>query len=170
MKPLLVLCLGNEVVSDDALGFVVAERLTGVDLPPEVEVTAVALAGFGLLELLQQRRAVLIVDAIVTGKEPPGHIHFFRAGTMTPTQHLVGSHQINLPHALQLGQMLGLDMPERIDVLAVEAADVQTLAEQLTPPVEHAVPKVVQKVIDWIEQTSQEGWHAGTRTAADTVA
>lgn len=150
MKPLLVLCLGNDILTDDALGSVVAKRLSRNDIDASVEVVFAPTAGFGLLDFLKDRRAVLIVDAIITGKAEPGTVHFFSAGVLTPSYNLINSHQINLPTALKLGKQLGMAMPSDIQVVAVEAQDVETIGEQMTPPVEKAVETVLTAVENWV--------------------
>ena len=151
MKPLLVLCLGNDILSDDALGPVIAKRLNGNGFDASVEVVFAATAGFGLLDLLKDRKAVLVVDAIITGKAEPGTVHFFPAGVLTPSHNLINSHQINLPTALELGKQLGMAMPSDIQVVAVEAKDVETIGEQMTPPVEQAVETVLTAVKSWVD-------------------
>ena len=156
MKPLLVLCLGNDILSDDALGSVVAKRLNGNGFGAAVEVIFAPTAGFGLLDLLKDRSAVLIVDAIITGKAEPGTVHFFPAGILTPSYNLINSHQINLPTALELGKQLGMAMPSEIQVVAVEAQDVETIGEQMTPPVEKAVETVLTAVKSWVDSKITE--------------
>ncbi|MBM3327482.1 MAG: hydrogenase maturation protease [Calditrichaeota bacterium] len=153
VQPLLILCLGNEVVSDDRLGYEIWLRLSKCALPEDVEALFEPAAGFRLLDLLSGRRRVLIVDAIITGSAPPGALHFFPAGHLTPSRQLTSSHQINLPTALELGRMMDIPMPDKIDVLAVEAEDVTTLKEALTEPVAMVVPEVVQKALDWIKDS-----------------
>jgi hydrogenase maturation protease len=150
LKSLLVLCLGNDILTDDAFGSVVAKRLSRNALDDSVEVLFAATAGFGLLDLLKDRKAVLIIDAIITGIAEPGTVHHFPAGVLTPSYNLINSHQINLPTALELGRQLGLAMPQDIQVIAVEAQDVETISEQLTPPVEQAVEEVLLAVRSWI--------------------
>lgn len=157
MKPILVLCLGNEVLSDDAFGFKVAQELKELnDRDHETEVVFAALAGFNLLDLLHDRHDVLIVDAIITGRVNPGTLHFFSSGHLTPSHSLTCSHQINLPTALELGTQLGMNMPQNIDVLAVEVQDVQTLSEEMTAPVKDAVSTAVNKIERWIRSKKQE--------------
>ena len=146
-----MLCLGNDILSDDALGSVVAKRLNGNGFGAAVEVIFAPTAGFGLLDLLKDRSAVLIVDAIITGKAEPGTVHFFPAGILTPSYNLINSHQINLPTALELGKQLGMAMPSEIQVVAVEAQDVETIGEQMTPPVEKAVETVLTAVKSWVD-------------------
>ena len=149
---MLILCLGNDILSDDAFGPKVAQRLSGDGLDRNsVEVVFASTAGFGLLDLLKGRRAALIVDTIITGKVEPGTLHFFSAGTLTPSYNLVNSHQINLPTALELGKQLGMAMPNDIQVVAVEAQDVQTLGEELTPAIEKAVEKALTAAKLWVD-------------------
>lgn len=155
MKP-LVLCLGNDVLSDDAFGFRVGEALTGSSVSKQADITTAALAGFALLDLLQGRNSVLIVDTVMTGATVPGKLHFFPRGHWTPSRGLAFSHQISLPTALQLGQLLGYEMPRTIDVLAVEAADVSTLSEDMTPEIRAAVPKAIDLITRWVEGQTKE--------------
>ncbi len=151
MTPLLILCLGNDILSDDSFGPAVARRLNENGLDHDmVEVIFAPTAGFGLLDLLKGRKAVLIVDAIITGKSRPGTVHFFPAGALTPSYNLINSHQINLPTAIELGTQLQMAMPKDIQVLAVEAQDVETLGEQMTPQVEKSVETALTAVKNWI--------------------
>jgi hydrogenase maturation protease len=156
-KPLLVLCLGNEILSDDGFGPEVARRFLeedSADLPADV--VFAPLAGFGLLDLLSGRKRVLIVDTIRTGTTEAGTLHHFPAGVMTPSRNLTTSHQISLPTALEFGRRLSMDMPEVIDVLAVEAQDIETLSEKLTPAVSAAVKQALDFIHNWIRRNSSE--------------
>ncbi len=151
LKPYLILCLGNEVLSDDAFGPTLAgilnEQQSQCD---QVEVIFAPVAGFGLLDLLNGRDKVLLIDSMVTGKVPPGTLHFFPMGTLTPSRNLTTSHQMSLPTALELGRQLGYQMPEHIDVLAVEVADVTTLNESMTGPVKSAIEPALARIERWL--------------------
>ncbi|NMC43466.1 MAG: hydrogenase maturation protease [candidate division Zixibacteria bacterium] len=151
MKPIFVLCLGNDILTDDAFGVEIAKALMKYHPYSDVaEVEFAPVAGFSLLELLCDRKKVLIVDTIQTYNCPPGTLHFFPAGQLVPSNNLVSSHQINLPTALALGAELGLAMPDIIDILAVEAQDVTTVGMIMTPPVEQAIPDALNQIGDWI--------------------
>jgi hydrogenase maturation protease len=157
LKPLLVLCLGNEIIRDDGFGPAVAQALEKeTETNRRADVIFAPVAGFSLLDLLANRRRVLIVDTIRTGKADPGTLHSFPAGVLTPSHHLTTSHQISLPTALELGKRLGCTMPEHIDILAVEAQDLETLSEELTPPVRAALPEALRFVREWIARNSEE--------------
>jgi hydrogenase maturation protease len=161
VKPILVLCLGNEVLSDDRFGAEIADQLRGDDFGPDVEVVFVSAAGFTLVDLLANRQSALIVDTILTGNAAPGTIHFFPMGNLTPSRSLINSHQINLPTAIAFGRKMGYVMPDDIQVLAVEAQDVTTLAERLTEPVAAALDEAASRVRSWVESKKQRsGDHA----------
>jgi hydrogenase maturation protease len=151
-KQVLILCLGNEVISDDGFGAVMAGILMG-----DPQVTSVAevrfepVAGFVLIDLLEGRGRVLIIDTIQTGHATPGTLHRFSSDVFVPARHLTSSHQISLPTAIELGRKLGLAMPDKIDILAVEAADLVTLSEELTPAIACSVEPAVAAVKNWIE-------------------
>jgi hydrogenase maturation protease len=170
MKPILVLCLGNEVLSDDSFGFHAAQRLESEGVPDDcAEVIYSSIAGFSLLDLLNERERVLIVDVIQTGGTP-GAIHFFPAGNLTPSEQLINSHQISLPTALALGRQFGLALPETVDVIAVEAQDVETLSETMTPAVAGAMDETLVRIKEWITDTREELNTHVTRKQISTVA
>jgi hydrogenase maturation protease len=152
VKPILVLCLGNEVLSDDRFGVEIEQRLSCEDFGPSVEVLFASAGGFTLVDLLKDRNHVLIVDTIITGKSEPGSIHYFPVGNLTPSTNLINSHQINLPTAIEFGRRMGANMPDDIQVLAVEALDITTLLEQLTPPVAAAIDETLGRVKKWIAE------------------
>lgn len=164
MKPVLLLCLGNELLSDDGLGAEVAKRLSqNQDLPEFAEVIFAATAGFQLIDLLENRQRVLIVDTIRTGKAIPGTLLYFGAGIFTPSHRLTNSHQISLPTALEFGKLLGLNMPSVVEVIAVEAEDLETLHEGLSASVQSAVEIAIHFVENWIIQNQGKVRNHGRR-------
>ena len=157
LKPLLVLCLGNEIISDDGFGPEIARRLTlHNDLLEHADVVFAPIAGFYLIDLLAEREKVLIVDTIRTGKAVPGTLYSFPAGEFTPSNNLITSHQISLPIALELGRRFGANMPHVLDLIAVEAEDLETLSEELSLHVHAAVDKALDLIKVWISQNTVE--------------
>jgi hydrogenase maturation protease len=148
------------MVSDDAFGPAVARVLREEpELSHRADVLFAPVAGFHLLDFFQGREKILIVDTIVTGKAAPGTLHRFPAGSLTPSNHLTTSHQISLPTALELGKRLGLKMPEVVDVVAVEAQDLETLSEEMTPPVQAALDEALLCIRTWVREYAVEDSH-----------
>ncbi len=151
MKPALVLCLGNEILSDDSFGYKIARNLIEqYDFNGGVDIEFSPLGGLNLIDLLKDRERALIVDTIITDEAVPGTLHFTEMGHFVPSKNLTCSHQINLPTALKFGREMGISMPDRIDVLAIEAMDIQTLSEKLTPLVEAALEPAINRILNWI--------------------
>jgi hydrogenase maturation protease len=157
LKPLLILCLGNEILSDDRFGAEIEMRLSKrEDLLARADVIFAPIAGFNLLDLLENRRKVLIVDTIQSGASP-GTLFRFSADQFGATKNLTTSHQIALPTALELGRKFGVELPDVVDILAVEAGDVVTLGEVMTPPVQGALQPALQWIAEWIISNSSGG-------------
>lgn len=142
-----MLGLGNDILCDDAVGLILARRLAqelaGTD---GVEVRETMEMGLALLDFLVGFEAVLILDAIQTGRVAPGTLHEVDPqglGDLTgKTPHFVG-----VGETLALGRHLGLPMPERVTVLAMEVEDPFTLGTRMTPAVEEAVPRAIERAL-----------------------
>lgn len=135
---IVVLCLGNDLRRDDGVGWKVAERLEAAP-PPGAVVRRSALAGFYLIDDLLDFDAAVVVDAVRTGVHPPGDVFempleaFAGPGGAAP-------HGVGLPTVVRVARAYGLAIPAWIRVVAIEVADMDTLAVGLTPAVEAAVP------------------------------
>lgn len=145
MSPTLVLGMGNPILSDDGVGLVVAERLQQQDLPEGVEVRLSEVAGLRLLELLRGYDKVVVVDALRSGRRP-GDVVRVDAAEFAGGHRYGSAHSISLPTALELGHALGYAMPEEVVVYAIEAHDIETFGEQLSPPVAAAAEKALRLV------------------------
>ncbi len=143
----LVLGLGNPLLGDDAIGLVVAGRLRErLRDRGDVLVQEEEAGGLRLMERLTGFQSAIVVDAIVTGG-PPGTIRRLSSGEI-PTQRTAVAHGIDLPRALELGRALGLEMPSRVRVVAIEAESVLEFRNGLTPAVAAAVEPAVEAVLE----------------------
>jgi hydrogenase maturation protease len=142
----LVLGLGNPLLGDDAIGLLVAgrlrERLAGRG---DVLVEEEEAGGLRLMERLAGHQCAIVVDAMVSGGQP-GTIRRLSAGEV-PTQRTAIAHGIDLPRALELGRSLGLEMPSRVRVVAIEAESVLEFRHDLTPAVAAALEPAVEAVL-----------------------
>jgi len=143
----LILGLGNPILSDDGDGCHVAMALKERLQEPEVDVLEASIAGLDFLDLLTGYDKVIIIDAIQTGEGTPGQIYRLDPEAFNATRHAATPHDVNFATALELGKRLGLALPQRIVILAIEVEDVTTFSEECTPKVERAIPICVEKVI-----------------------
>lgn len=142
--PLRVLCLGNDLLADDALGIVAAERLR-TRLPASVEVAATTETGFRLLDYLLYAHRVIVVDTILTGHAPPGTVLVVREDDVRQVPG--GSpHYVGLFEALDIGRMLQQPVPEEMLIVAVEGDDLRTVGGGMGEAVRAALPRVLALV------------------------
>ena len=144
----LVVGIGNTILGDDGVGVYAAEQLQKCSLPTDVEVVELGTAGLGLLDIISGYDRLIILDAIVSGA-PPGTIFELRGDDMSKTVHLSAGHEADLPATLALGRKcMEKCMPENITVIAVEASELTTFSEHLTPDVKAAIPEVLERVME----------------------
>ena len=71
-----------------------------------------------------------------------------------PTQHSSSAHDATLAIALQLALAMGLKVPAKITIIAVEAGYVLDFDEHLTPAVAAAVPVAAEAVLDCLKEAT----------------
>lgn len=144
--PVLVLCLGNRIRRDDAVALHVAAALRP-GAPEGVTVRESAASGLYLLDDMEGFERVVVVDAVRTGAHPPGTVHALPLEAI----HAPGGpspHAIGLPSALARARAAGAPVPGRVEVVAIEVEDMETVGVGLTPAVEAAVPAATAAALD----------------------
>jgi hydrogenase maturation protease len=140
---ILVLGLGNDILGDDAVGLLAARRLRSL-LPETVDVVESGGGGLDLLDALEGYERALLLDAILTGKHPPGTILEFSAEDFkkddAPSPHYAG-----LPTVIQLAESLGICFPTIFQIVAVEVENPYEVLEGLSKPVEASLPAVIER-------------------------
>ena len=142
----LVLGVGNPILSDDGVGIHVARELKKRSMPG-VDVEELAASGLELLDVVRGYDKVVIIDAIQTTKGKPGELHILEEKDFEKSIHGSSPHGINIATALALGRKLvPAEMPKEVVFFAVEAEDLVNVSERLTPKVAKALPRIVELV------------------------
>lgn len=152
VKEKIVIGLGNPILSDDGVG-IFAAREVKKNLPPDsrIDVVEASLAGFNLLDLMLGYKEAVIIDSIQTKDGKVGEIYEFTPDALVETIRLASVHDFNMATALKFGKMMGMDVPGRVTIYAVEVADNSTFYEGCCREVENAIPEVVEKVLQDLE-------------------
>jgi hydrogenase maturation protease len=155
----LIIGLGNPILGDDGVGWVVAQQVEKILAASAPRVECLALAGIALMEQMVGWERVILVDSLNTGKYAQGEVVAFSLDSLEDLLHghSASAHDLSLKGALKLGRSMGADLPadHDIQIVAIEAAHVYDFTEELTPEIAAAVPVAVQKVLDLLEM--QEG-------------
>lgn len=163
-----VVGVGNPTLGDDGVGLAVAAAVAarldtaGVDCG-DVSVAQLGEGGLRLAEALVGSERAVLIDALVTGTQPPGTVVELTLDQLLGARHVDCVHDLSLPLALDLARASGVPVPdgERIRIFGIEAADVDTFRDTLTPPVAAAVPAVVaavlEAVVGWVPAAAGDG-------------
>ncbi len=154
----IIIGLGNPILSDDGVGWKVAEELRK-KLPSPIQgegagmgvmIETASLGGLSLMERLEGYQRAILIDSMETGQGPVGTVSVFPINELpnVSDSHSASAHDTSLLTALETGRKMGIDLPETITVVAIEATTVHDFSEELSPAVAAAVPVAVQAVLD----------------------
>lgn len=148
----VVVGLGSPIMSDDAVGLKIAEHIGNLGISG-IETRQEAIGGLDILPVIRGFRFAVIVDSVLTGNVAPGTVMIFDPEDFEHTVASSSAHDINLATAMSIGRHMEPDMmPESVKYVAVEACDIQTVSESMTPDVEAAIPNAVSAVLHLISE------------------
>jgi len=161
MKPLLVIGLGNPLMGDEGIGWHVAERLSAdPGLPADAEVVCGGTDLLRFADQMEQRRRVIVIDALLVdtepgsvwvGEDPGGEPSGAGASTCQPfssrtsvldnRQH--NAHCLSAVQAIQLLRMT-TQVPITLLGISVRGVNVQT---GLSPELDARMPSILEHVL-----------------------
>ena len=148
----LIIGLGSPIMTDDAIGLEVVQEIEDMHLEG-VETRQEAVGGLDIIPLMWGYRNVIIVDAIQTKMYEPGTIMFFDPEDFDETIGDASAHDINLATAMRIGREMEPEMmPDKVCFIAIEAEDIGTVNEGMTPRLVEAKPSAVRAVLHQLEQ------------------
>jgi hydrogenase maturation protease len=158
----LVMGIGNPLMKDEGVGVRVAEVLmSSLTFPEGVTVVDAGTMGMSILNLLAENDYVLVVDAIDGTGHEPGTVVRLSAEDLAPNQVMHSLHDLRFVDVLDAAELMGVRPAS--DVVAVQIADMDSVALGLTPVVEAAVPDAVAAVLTVL---AERGIHAKPRDEA----
>lgn len=156
----LVVGLGNPILGDDAVGWLVAEQIMRLapDRSSSFDVECLAVGGLRLMEEMVGYDHAIVIDALTTFRDPVGKVSCFPLEALPDMTagHIASAHDTTLQTALDMGRKLGYALPRRVTVVGIEAQDVLDFSEELSPPVAAAVDQAVQLVLQLVNH--REDW------------
>jgi hydrogenase maturation protease len=148
-----ILGLGNSVLTDDAVGLKIAERVE--QLLPEyplpdgwsTEVCFDEAGGWEILNYVEGADILFLVDSILDEKLGPGELSWYPKKVFTSPR-MCGVHNTDIFSAMKFAQKQGLKVPEDLHILGVGVDDVQTFSEDCTPKVTACIEPAARQILD----------------------
>lgn len=148
----MVIGIGNRDRGDDAVGPAVTDgvgRLCG-------DRATVFIAEGDLSDLVVRWSAdqdVVVVDAMVSGRSPGSVLQIDALASSIPTDNgLLSSHGIGLAETVELARLLDR-LPRSLTLWAIETVSFEQF-DPMTPAVADAVEPLVERLVDWIRDST----------------
>lgn len=145
----LVLFIGNSLFKDDKIGLIIGEKLKPILESEGFDVEVLERTGLTLIDYIQDREDVIIIDSINTSKYPVGEVIEVDVNCLQASS-IWSPHYMGLPETLRLMQALGFNLPRKLYIIGIEVTDVYTISEEiseeLTRKIEGISTKIYEKV------------------------
>jgi hydrogenase maturation protease len=148
----VVIGLGNDIMRDDAVGIIAANALaSNPALPSDVEVVKTGEMGLSLLDFLVDRDWVIFIDTVKTGKKPLGHIHRLEVDNATCFKSK-NPHNMGIGEVFYIGRKLGLSLPKKAVILAMEVKDKDRFGDEMTPEVKAGLTRFLETILEEVRR------------------
>jgi hydrogenase maturation protease len=143
-KRIVILGVGNLLLSDEGIGVHIAQRMMTMDWPPEVQVVEGGTDGFGLVNVIVQADRLILVDAVKGGGQP-GSIYRFEIEDCPPYPDFFKTsvHQISILEVINLSSLVG--STPRTTIIGIEPVCLE-MGMELSPSIEQKIPRVIQMI------------------------
>lgn len=159
-KLALVLGMGNPLLSDDAAGLLIVDRMSAQSSQQSGDITFKHnyCGGIDMLYDLEGFSRAVIVDAVQTGRAAPGACLRVKLKDMEilGQPRLVDSHGVNLLTVLETGRQLGYEMPGEIIIFGIEGTEFKAFSQTPTEAVLRGMTDVIVKIEQKLDQWRKE--------------
>jgi hydrogenase maturation protease len=144
-ESILILGIGNTLLSDEAVGVEVVRRLAEADDLTDAIFLDGGTLSFTLAGHIAESPRLIVVDAAIMGSSP-GTLRVLEGEAMDRQLSGKGKsvHEVSLMDLLDMARLTD-SLPRRRALVAIEPAEVDW-GDQLTPAVAAAVPKAMAEI------------------------
>lgn len=144
----LVMGIGNVLMKDEGIGCRVVEVLAErYEFPDNVEIVDSGTMGMMILNLLQDRDFVLVIDAVNGTGYAPGTVVRLSAQDIAPNSVMHSLHDMRFIDVLQAGEMMGVEPETHCVGIQVEDMNPVDLTIGLSDSVEAAIDTALDAVL-----------------------
>jgi hydrogenase maturation protease len=149
MMKTVIIGMGNPLLRDDGVGIRAVRALEPVvGNRRDVDLLELYTGGIRLMEQMAGYRRAFVVDAMVTGRHEPGTVMPFSLADFITTRRSISTHDTDFRISVEMAHLIGLPIPDDIRFWGVEAQDVDTFSEELTEPVDAAIPRILEQIME----------------------
>jgi hydrogenase maturation protease len=149
-RNVLILGVGNLLLTDDGFGVHVINELRNIPLPPNVTLIEAGIVSHQLIPDFHEADLLIFIDAVEAG-DTPGSIFRFRPEDMQFMSNIKASlHDMSLIDVLQMTALTG-ERPETV-IIAVQPKDVKTFSMELNDEIRAVIPRVIELIFEELKK------------------
>jgi hydrogenase maturation protease len=149
-QKIVILGVGNLLLSDEGVGVHVANKFMKIKLPPEVSVVEGGTDGFRLLNVITEADWLIVIDAVRGGAEP-GSIYRFDIDDVRscPPGFKTSVHQIGILEVIDLSELIG--RKPHTTIIGIEPKSLE-MGMELTPEIKSKVPRIIDLIFEELKK------------------
>ena len=144
-RPILILGIGNILLRDEGVGVRVIETLQQQEIPDTINLVDGGTSGADLIDILADRRKVIIVDAVDAGKAPGTVIRFEEDDLENIPNSALSLHELGIAETLKMTSKLNCK-PKEVVFFGIQPKDISPGLE-LSDEIAEIVPIVAKKAL-----------------------
>ena len=144
-RPILILGIGNILLRDEGVGVRVIETLQQQKTPDTIDLVDGGTSGADLIDILADRRKVIIVDAVDAGKAPGTVIRFEEDDLENIPNSALSLHELGIAETLKMTRKLNCK-PKEVVFFGIQPKDISPGLE-LSDEMGEIVPIVAEKAL-----------------------
>jgi hydrogenase maturation protease len=145
-KDILIMGVGNILLRDEGIGVHVVKRLKEMSLPENVEVLDGGTAGLELVDFMENRRKLIVIDAVKNGERPGTIYRLTEKNLKIKPKAIMSFHEIDFLDALYMSEVMK-NRPKEVIVIGVEPKDMSDGLD-LSPEIEERIPRIIEIVME----------------------
>ncbi|OYT62797.1 MAG: hypothetical protein B6U69_00905 [Thermofilum sp. ex4484_15] len=143
-----IVAIGNSYSSDDGLALVALRELRKVKLPKWVKLVEIGSDPLRILKEVKGCDKLIVLDAILTGRAPPGTLHKFKLSEVEELRKLT-LHRLDIGTVTKLALLLTEDPPREVIILGLEPKRIgpgSSLSEEVLNGLRKLVKEVLREI------------------------
>lgn len=148
-KPVLLLGVGNILLSDEGVGVHVIKKMQNLPPMEGVEIVDGGTSGADLLDIISDRQKVIIIDAMTSGEKPGTVLKFSGDSLVRDKNPSMSLHDVGIFDTLHMAKMIG-SAPREVVVFGIEPASLD-FAMELSSTLQKIVPSLIEAVLQEIK-------------------